>query len=95
MSSSLDGFVKVCTLSKLDLVCSLNICNPLPARWGIYYTKNRKRFAKIKKAMQTLKRINEIYRHEFDDPSEEKPQDSQMFLTQAFDIDYLISKYGD
>lgn len=51
ISCSLDGFIKMSNLTQGDLICSMNICNPLPARWNLHYTKNRKRFMKIKRAI--------------------------------------------
>ncbi len=62
VSCSLDGFAKISTLGSAELICSMNICNPLPAIWDIKYTKNRKRFNKIKKAIDTLKVINNTFR---------------------------------
>ena len=64
VSCSLDGFIKLSNISKGELICSLNICNPLPAKWNMHYTKNRKRFMKIKRAIKTLRMINHLFRSE-------------------------------
>ena len=64
LTCSEDGFAKVSNLQNGDLICSLNIYNPLPARWNLQYTKNRKRFTKLKQAFETLRTVNETYRNE-------------------------------
>ena len=85
------------SLNHGELVCSMNICNPLPALWDLHYTKNRKRFTKIKRAIQTLRVINYLFRSEALNPNPDLDRghkDTALFLTQAFDLDYLMTKYG-
>ena len=81
VTCSLDGYVKICSLDAGELICSMNICNPLPARWDLLYTKNRKRLIKIKRAMEVLKEVNSIFRHESNERKAGIKKDSTMFLT--------------
>lgn len=74
------------------MLCSINIFNPLPIKWNLFYTKTRKRQFKIKRAFEALQEVNEKFRSEPKPVTENISSKKSMFMT-AFDFEYLRNKY--
>jgi hypothetical protein len=95
MTSSNDGFLKVCTAITGDLICSMNIFNPLPIKWELPYTKQRKRQILLKRSLLDLQEMNLKYRGSTFEYQANKSMmgNKTMFLTEAFNLGVMRDKY--